>query len=108
MIGALAGNAIADIEAIFTAFLVYELAFDDKSLSDMRKTKVVVQFGSDPNSAVFNPAMVRRIDNDKIGLFTVLKVQFDVMKKSGLIVFNGKMVVGFAVDYQVVGNVALG
>jgi hypothetical protein len=35
-------------------------------------------------------------------------VQFDVMKKSGLIVFNGKMVVGFAVDYQVVGNVALG
>jgi len=52
--------------------------------------------------------MVRRIDIDKIGLPTVLKVQRDVMKKSGLIVFNGKMVVGVAVNYQVVGDFALG
>jgi hypothetical protein len=38
----------------------------------------------------------------------VLKEQRDVMKMPGLIVFNGIMVVGVAVDYQIVGDVALG
>lgn len=52
--------------------------------------------------------MIRRIDSDKIGTPTVLKVQCDVMKKSGLIVLNGKVVVGVAIDYQVVGDFVLG
>ncbi len=52
--------------------------------------------------------MVGRIGNDKIRLATVLKEQRDVIIKSGMIVFNGKMVVGVAVDYQIVGDVALG
>lgn len=52
--------------------------------------------------------MIRRIDSDKIGSPTVLKVQRDVMKKSGLIILNGKMVVGVSLDYQVVGDFVLG
>jgi len=42
LVGALTGDAIADIGAIFSAFLVRELAFDDKSLSDMRKVQIAV------------------------------------------------------------------
>lgn len=42
LLSALAGDAIAEIAGRFTAFFVRELAFYDKSLSDMRKAKIAV------------------------------------------------------------------
>lgn len=42
LLGALTGDAIAEIAGRSTAFFVRELAFYDKSLSDMRKAKIAI------------------------------------------------------------------
>jgi hypothetical protein len=43
-------------------------------LSDVRKVQIVVEFGCGPDFADFDPAVVRRVELDKIGVRAVLKV----------------------------------
>ena len=69
-----AGNAIGYIIGLFACFFVYGLPLDDKSLPDMREVEVVVEFGGNPDFAGFDPAMVRRVTNNEIGLFAILEV----------------------------------
>jgi hypothetical protein len=65
----LAGDAVGDVTGVFTGFFVCELPLDDKSLSDMRKVQIAVEFGGNPDFADFDAAVVRRIAKDKIGFW---------------------------------------
>ena len=69
-----AGNAIGDVTRVFTGFFICELALDDKSLSDVRKVQIAVEFGCGPDFADFDAAVIRRVVKDKIGVLAVLKI----------------------------------
>ncbi len=68
------GNAIGDFTGVFTGFFICELALDDKSLSDVRKAQIAVEFGSCPDFADFDAAVIRRVALDKIGILPVFKI----------------------------------
>ena len=101
-----AGDAIGEFIGVFTGFLIYGLPLDEKSLSDVRKVEIVVEFGGGPDFADFDPAVIRRVVLDKIGLLPVLKIECDVFKKPGLVVLDGKVVMSFTFD-QVLCELAL-
>jgi hypothetical protein len=103
-----ARNAIGDFTGVFTGFFIGGFPLDEKSLSDVRKVQIVVEFGCDPDFADFDPAVVRGIAMEKIGLLSVFKVQRDVLKKTGLIVFDGEVIMSVTVLDQIVGDRALG
>ena len=103
-----AGDAISDITGVFTAFFICGFPLDDKSLSDVGKVQIAVEFGCGPDCAGFDPAVIRRVAMDKIGVLTVFKIQRDVLKKSGLVVFDAEVVMSFTVSDQIVGDLALG
>ena len=69
-----AGNAISDFTGVLTGFFICGLALDDKSLSDVRKVQIVVEFGGGPDFADFDAAVIRRVAEDKVRLLAVLKV----------------------------------
>jgi hypothetical protein len=69
-----ARNAIGDFTGVFTGFFIGGFPLDDKSLSDVRKVQIVVEFGCGPDFADFNSAMIRRGAIDKIGLPPVFKI----------------------------------
>jgi hypothetical protein len=69
-----AGDAISDITGVFTAFFICGFPLDDKSLSDVRKVQIVINFGCGPYFADFDPAVVRRIAKDKIRIPPVFKI----------------------------------
>ena len=47
---------------------------DEKSLSDVRKVQISVKFGCNPDSADFNPVVVRWGAVDKIRVLAIFKV----------------------------------
>ena len=102
------GDAISDFTGVFVGFFICGLALDDKSLPDMRKVQIAVEFGCRPDFTDFNPTVIRRVDLDKIRIFPVFKIKRDVFKKSGLVVLDGKVIMGVTVSDQVVGYLALG
>ena len=103
-----AGDTIGDFTRVFTAFLICGFPLDDKSLSDVGKVQIAVEFGCGPDFPDFDPTMVRRVAMDKIGVLTVFKIQRDFLKKSVLVVFDGEMVMSFTLADQIVSDLALG
>jgi hypothetical protein len=69
-----AGNAIGKFTGVFTGFFICELALDDKSLSDVRKVQIVVEFRCGPDFTDFDTAMIGRIAEDKVRLLAVVKI----------------------------------
>jgi len=69
-----AGNAIGNFTGVFTAFFICGLPLDEKSLSDVRKVQIAVEFGCGPDCADFDPAVIRRVTMDKIGVLPVFKI----------------------------------
>ena len=69
-----AGNAIGDFTGVFTGFFICELALDDKSLCDVRKVQIAVEFGCGPDFPDFDPAVIRRAAMDKIGVLPIFKI----------------------------------
>ena len=48
LLRSLAGNAIGDFAGVFAGFFICGLPLDEKSLSDMRKVQITVEFGCGP------------------------------------------------------------
>ena len=69
-----AGDAICDFTREFTGFFICEFALDDKSLSDVRKVQIAVEFGCGPDFADFDAAVIRRVAEDKVRLLAVFKI----------------------------------
>ena len=77
-------------------------------MSDVRKVQIAVEFGCGPDCADFDPTVIGRVAMDKIWVLTVFKIQRDILKKSGLVVFDAEVVMSFTVSDQIVGDLALG
>ena len=77
---------------------------DEKSLSDVRKVQIVVELGCGPDFADFDPAVIRRVAMDTIGVLTVGKKQCNVFKKPGLVVFDGEVVMSCALPDYILGD----
>ena len=45
---------------------------------------------------------------DEIGILPVIKIEGDVLKKPGLVILDGKVVISFAVPDQIFGDLTLG
>ena len=69
-----AGNTIGDFTGVFTGFFICGLPLDEKSLSEMRKVQITIEFGCGPNFADFDPAVIRGAAMDKIGVLAVFKI----------------------------------
>ena len=67
----------------------------------MRKVQIAVEFGSGPDLADFDAAVIRRVAKGKVRLLAVLK-------KTGLVVFDGEVVMSFTLADQIIGDLALG
>jgi hypothetical protein len=102
-----AGDAVGDFTGVFTGFFICGLSLDEKSLSDMRKVQIAVEFSGGPDFADFDASMVRRIEIDKIGILPIFEVKGDVLKETGLVVFDGEVVMSVAFFDQVGGDLAL-
>jgi hypothetical protein len=104
----LAGDAIGDFTGVFTGLFICELALDDKSLPNVRKIQIVIKFGCGPDFTDFNSAVIRRIEKEKIGIFAIFEVYGNVLKNTGLVVFDRKMVMSVTLQDQIVGDISLG
>ena len=56
------------------AFFICGLPLDEKGLSDVREVQVAVEFGCGPDFADFDPAVIRWVAMDKIGVLAVFKI----------------------------------
>jgi len=97
LFGASASNTMGDLGGAFAGLLIDAVTFDDKSLSNMRKVYVVVEFGGDPDLAGFNAPMVRRGKIDVIWFLPILEVELDVFKERGLVSLDGEVIVSLTV-----------
>ena len=69
-----AGNAIGDFTGVFTGFFICKLTLDDKSLSDVRKVQIVVEFGGGPDFADFDATVIGWVAKDKIRGLAIAKL----------------------------------
>ena len=69
-----AGNTICDFTGVFTGFFIYGLPLDKKSLSEMRKVQIAIEFGCGPNFSGFDPAVITGVAMDKIGVLAIFKI----------------------------------
>lgn len=83
------------------------MSLDDKSLSNAGKVEIPVEFGCGPNLSGFYTSVVRRGMVNKIWFPPVLKIQLNVLKKSGLIPFCSEVIMCLAVLDQIFGYFAL-
>jgi hypothetical protein len=67
-----AGNAIGDFTGVLSVFFICGLSLNDKSLCNVRKVQIVIEFGSGLDFADFDSAMIRRIAEDDICLLPVV------------------------------------
>ena len=68
------GDAICDFTRVFATFFIYGLPLDEKSLADMRKVQIAVEFCCGPDCAGFDPAVIRGVTMDKIGVLPIFKI----------------------------------
>jgi len=76
-------------------------------LANVRKVEIVVEFVCNPYFPSFDPAVVRRIVLNKVGVLAIFKIKSDVFKKSGLVIFDSEVVMGMTIPYQIVSDILL-
>lgn len=103
-----AGDAIGEFTGAFAGFLICAVAFNDKSLSNVGKVEVAVEFVCGPDLADFDPPVIRGCAIDVIGFLTVLEVQLDVLKERGLVALDGEVIMGLTFFDEIIGELALG
>ncbi|MBW1959916.1 MAG: hypothetical protein JRJ04_00530 [Deltaproteobacteria bacterium] len=75
------GDAIGDFTAVFACFFICGFALDDKNFCEVRKVQIIVQFGSGPDFANFDAAVIQGVTLDKIRIFAVFKIKSNIFKK---------------------------
>ena len=69
----------------------------------MGEVEIIVERGGGPDLSGFDAAVVGRVVDYTVGLFSIMKNQRHVLKVRGLIGFDDEVVVGLAFFNQVVG-----
>ena len=73
----------------------------------MGKVEIVVEFGGGPDFAGFQAAVVGRGMLDEMGLAPIPEVEFQGFEQSGLIAFDGEIVMRLALLDQILGELTL-
>lgn len=108
LIGRPAGNAQGRVVRWFAAFFIRAMTLDEKSLLDVREVQVLVECGGGPDPSLFDAAVIGRVAKDEIGSAAVFKEQFDIFEDSGLVFFDGEVVVSLSILDDVIGQATLG
>jgi hypothetical protein len=103
-----AGNTICDITGIFATFFICGFSLYDKSLPYVGKIQVIVKLRRGPDFTNFDPAMVGRVITNKVWFPSIFKIEGNILKNTGLIVFDGEVVMSFTFPDQVISDFILG
>ena len=90
-------DSISEFTGKFTSFLICGFPLDEESLSDVREVEIVIELSCSPYFADFDPAVIRGIAVEKIRVLSIFKIKGDVLKKSGLVVLNGEVVMSVTI-----------
>lgn len=102
----LAGNAVSGFSRDLSGLFIDPFAFDHEGLSNVGEGEIHIELGSDPDLACLDPAVVK-INGDSVRFLAPLKIQGEIFEQSGLIAFDGKMVMSLSVFDQVASQSAL-
>ena len=106
--GGLTGDAIGGLTRAFARLFICAVTFDDERLPDVREVQVVAELVGGPDFTSFDASMIGRRGIDIIWLLPVLEKQGDILKECRLVCLYGEVIVGLAIQDQVVGDIVLG
>jgi hypothetical protein len=93
-----AGDAVGDVVRDLAALFFNRFSINQEGLLHVRKIEVGVEFGGGPDFTGFDPAMIRGIIRNEIRFLSILEIQLDILKESGLIAFDGEMIMGLTLQ----------
>ncbi len=102
-----AGDAVGDLGGLPARALLDAMPFDDIRLAEVRKVEIPVQFRRRPDLAGFDASVIARRLLDVVRRAPILEIELQILEKSGLVCFDGEMVMGLALLDQVSGQWAL-
>lgn len=102
----LAGDAVSGFSRDLSGLFIDSFAFDHKGLSNVGEGEIPIELGSNPDLACLDPAVVK-INGDSVRCLAPLKIQGKIFEQSGLIAFDGKMVMSPSVFDQVASQSTL-
>jgi hypothetical protein len=107
LLGGSACDAVSGFTGFFTGLFFDAVSLDDKCLCHVGEVDIIVEFGSGPYFSGFDPSMFRWCEIGEIRFLAVLEIELDVLKKCGLVVFNGEVIVSLTLPDYVVGDITL-
>jgi len=106
LIRCVTGDAVSGFGCGFPSFFIEPFALDHEGLADVGKVEIGIELGSDPDLPCLNSAMVE-VNGDRVRFLAVLEIQGEIFEESGLIAFDGEMVMGLPVFDEVASQEAL-
>ena len=103
-----AGHAIGDVAGDLAGLFLRDVTFYDESLSYGGEVEIVVEFCCGPDFSDFDPAMLRRVDSNIIGGLSIFEIHLDGFKNSGLVGFDGEVIIGSSFGNDVFSELSLG
>lgn len=101
------GDAVGSIQRSLAGLFLYAVPLDDECLSNVRKIEVVVELRGCPDLSRFDSSVIRRRILNELRLLPVPEVQLKILQNSGLVSFDGEMVVSLTLCDQIFGQLAL-
>ena len=102
------GDAIGDFSGFFPGLFFYGVPFYYESLPNVGEVEIVVELGCGPDFTGFDPPMFRGGSINEFRFFSVLEVERNVFEETGLVSFDGEVIMGITFLDQVMGDFALG
>lgn len=90
-----AGDAVGDVLGDLAGLFFNKFSLDHESLLHVGEVEVGVEFGGGPNFSGFDPSVIGGIISDEIRVVAILEIEFNILKKCGLVAFDGEVVMGF-------------
>lgn len=102
-----AGDAVSNIQGTLAGLFLYAVPLDDECLSDVREVEVVVELRSCPDLPGFDSSVIRRRILNELRLLPTPEVKLKILKNSGLVSFDGEVVVSLSLCDQIFGQLPL-
>ena len=83
------------------------MPLDEEGLAHVGKVEIVIEFGGGPDFARFQAAVIGGRLLDEVRLAPVLEVELQVREQSGLVAFDGEIVMRLALLDQIFGEFTL-
>jgi len=98
VVGLSAGDAVGEVVGVLSALFFNRFSLNQEGLLDVGKVEIEVECGGGPNFSSFDLAMIRGIIGNEIGFLSILEIQLDIFEESGLVAFDGEVVMGLTLE----------